>query len=82
MKLTKLKLKQIIQEEYAKTMREGDLELWSDDDEVVVDMTGREYPMGALEAALDDEALDVLTGNPGSYFVRIKNGEIVGVGPD
>ena len=40
MKLTKLKLKQIIQEEYAKTMREGDLELWSDDAEVVVAFAG------------------------------------------
>ena len=82
MKITKLKLKQIIKEEYAHTIREDDLELRSDGAEVVVDMTGREYPVEALENALDDEALDVLMRNPGSYFVRIKNGEIVGVGPE
>jgi len=82
MKLTKKKLKSIIQEEFDKTLSEDDLELWSDDPEMVADMTGREYPLDALRGALDGESLSALLGNPRSYFVRVKNGEIIGVGPE
>ena len=82
MKLTKQKLKSIIQEECEKTLREDDMELWSDDPEMVMDMTGREYSLASLQSALDDESLGALMDNPRSYFVRIKNGEIIGVGPE
>lgn len=82
MKLTKQKLKSIIQEEYKKTLRENDMELWSDDPEMVMDMTGREYSIASLQSALDDESLGALMDNPRSYFVRLKNGKIVGVGPE
>ena len=82
MKLTKQKLKSIIQEECEKTLREDDMELWSDDPEMVMDMTGREYSLASLQSALDDESLGALMDNPRSYFVRIKNCEIIGVGPE
>ena len=82
MKLTKQKLKSIIQEEYKKTLRENDMELWSDDPEMVMDMTGREYSIASHQSALDDESLGALMDNPRSYFVRLKNGKIVGVGPE
>lgn len=82
MKLTKQKLKSIIKEEYEKTLREDDMELWSDDPEMVMDMTGREYSIASLQSALDDESLGALMGNPRSYFVRVKNGKIIGVGPE
>jgi hypothetical protein len=82
MKLTKQKLKSIIKEEYEKTLREDDMELWSDDPEMVMDMTGREYSLASLQSALDDESLGALMDNPRSYFVRVKNGAIIGVGPE
>lgn len=74
----------LIKEEYEQMVAEGDLELWSDDDEaeVVVDMTGREYSVKELASFLADDDLAVLMSKPGAYFVRIRDGKPSGIGPD
>ena len=70
MKLTRTKLKQIIKEELGQSS------------EVVMDMTGREYPLEVLQANLDDEELATLLRSPNQYFVRLQNGTPTGIGPE
>ncbi len=79
MKLSKSKLKQIIME----VLQEEDAyEIGAPDEAVVVDMTGREYSAEELRAALGDEEISLLMRAPERYFVKIKDGRPVGVGPE
>jgi len=91
MKITKSKLKQIIKEAYQDahraTQRGGPgykprKFRTPSEPRVVVDMTGREYPLEELQANLDDEPLATLLRNPNQYFVRLQNGIPTGVGPE
>jgi hypothetical protein len=45
-------------------------------------MTGREYSAEELRAALGDEEISLLMRAPERYFVKIKDGRPVGVGPE
>ena len=53
-----------------------------EDETVVVDAMGNKYSVEKLRAALDDEEFDLLKRAPKNYFVRVKDAELVGVGPE